>query len=212
MVKKAFAIFLSLIILSSLICACQTEQAQDDTPTKNTTNTTQTVPQWKTAYLNFLEQEKNEHLTYALVYIDNDYIPELYLSGNCEAVGDSVCTYKDGAVVEQQLNRIGGGWYIERSGNIINQNGNMGHINTHVYKLEGSTFQLTFQAALTERVEVLDDDNYVLHYEYSVAEESVSEDEYNAAVNAAFDFENAVRLNENEVGYDLIVQQIMEHN
>ena len=52
----------------------------------------------------------------------------------------------------------------------------------------------------------------VLHYEYSVAEESVSEDEYNAAVNAAFDFENAARLNENEVGYDLIVQQIMEHN
>jgi len=215
MLKKAFALFLSLIILSSLLCACQRNQAQDKESTKDSTNITQitetdATPEWKTAYLNFLEQEKESHRSYALVYVDGDDIPELYLSGRSEATGDSICTYKNGEVVEQHLNRTGGGWYIEKSGSVINQNGNMGHIYTHVYKLNEKGFALTFEALSVERVEVLENDEYKLHYEYSIGDKSANESEYNSAVEAAFDFENAVRLNENEVNYDTIRQQIID--
>ena len=212
MLKKAFALFLSLIILSSLMCACQRNQVHDEESTKNSTDTSKTVdtPEWKTAYLNFLEQEKDSHRSYALVYIDGDDIPELYLSGIAEATGDSICSYKNGAIVEQQLNRIGGGWYIEKSGNVINQNGKMGRIYTHVYKLNEDGFILTFEALSAERVEILENDEYKLHYEYSIGNKTVSESEYNSAVNAAFNFENAVRLNENEVNYNTIRQQIID--
>lgn len=217
LLKKALVLFLSLIVLSSFMCACQRNQAQDDELTKNSTSITEATqmvntPKWKTAYLDFLEAEKDTHLSYALVYIDGDDIPELYLSGIAEAIGDSVCTYKNGAVIEQQLNRIGGGWFIEKSGSLINQNGNMGHVYTHVYKLNENGFALTFEALSAERVEVLENDEYEIHYEYSIGDKSVNESEYNSAVEAAFDFENAVRLNENAVNYETIRQQIIDFN
>ena len=206
MLKKAFALFLSLIISSSLMCACQKNQVHDEESTKNSTDT----PEWKTAYLNFLEQEKDSHRSYALVYVDGDDIPELYLSGIDEATGDSVCAYKNGTVIEQPLNRIGGGWYIEKSGSLINQNGHMGGIYTHVYKLNENGFMLTFEALSIERVEALENDDYKLHYEYSIGDKSVNESEYNSAIETAFNFDNAVRLNENEVNYDTIRQQIID--
>ncbi len=213
MLKKVFVLFLSLIILSSLMCACQRNQAQEIESTKDSTNITETVetddaPDWKTAYLNFLEQEKGSHRSYALVYIDGDDIPELYLSGRDEATGDSVCSYRKGAVIEQALHRIGGGWYIEKSGTVINQNGHMGQKHTHVFKLAEDGFVLTFEALSSERI----NDEYKLYYEYSIGNKPVNESEYNAAVETACDFENAARLNENAVNYDTVRQQIIDFN
>ena len=168
------------------------------------------TPQWKTAYLDFLNAKKGAYQSYALVFVDGDMVPELYMCGDAEAIGDSICTYKNGVVVEQQLNRVGGGWYIEKSGKIINQNGHMGRMYTHVYHLEDGTFTLTFQALEVERAgEWLGNDEYNLYYEYSVENEPVSEAEYNAAVEAAFDFEHAMLLDENAVDYDAICQQII---
>ena len=212
MFKKVFVLFLSFIIFSSLMCACQRNQVYDEESTENSTDTSKTVdtPEWKTAYLNFLEQKKDSHRSYALVYVDGDDIPELYLSGRSQATGDSICTYKNGEVVEQHLNRTRGGGYIEKSGNIINQNGTNGEIYTHVYKLNENGFALTFEALSAERVEVLENDEYRPYYEYSIGDKSVNESEYNSAVEAAFDLKNAVRFNENEVNYDTIRQQIID--
>ena len=170
MFKKVIVLFLSLIILSLLMCACQRNQTQDKEPTKDSTNSTQITekndtPEWKTAYLNFLEQKKDSHLSYALVYVDGDDIPELYLSGICEAEGDSICSYINGTVIEQPLHRIGGGWYIEKSGTVFNRNGHMGYIYTHVYKLNENGFALTFEALSVERVEGSENDGYKLYYE-----------------------------------------------
>ena len=217
LLKKALVLFLSLIILSSLMCACRRSQVKNKESTKDSTNSTQITekndtPEWKTAYLNFLEQKKDSHNSYALVYVDGDDIPELYLSGKCEAGGDSICSYINGTVIEQPLHRIGGGWYIEKSGTVFNQNGHMGNIYTHVYKLNENGFALTFEALSVERVEGSKNDGYKLYYEYSIGDKSANESEYNSAVEAAFDSKNAVRLNENEVNYDTIRQQIIDFN
>lgn len=212
MLKKAFALFLSLIFLASLMCACQKNQVQDKESTKEPTNSTKitetdATPEWKTAYLNFLEAKKDAHFSYALVFIDDDDIPELYLSGDCEATGDSICSYKNGTVIEQPLLRIGGGWYIEKRGTVFNHNGHMGATYTHVYKLVEDGFALTFEALSVERFR-----NDDLYYEYSIGDNPVTESEYNSALETAVDFENAVRLNENEVNYDSIRQQIIDFN
>ena len=210
MFKKVFVLFLSFIIFSSLMCACQRNQVYDEESTENSTDTSKTVdtPEWKTAYLNFLEQKKDSHRSYALVYVDGDDIPELYLSGIAEAEGDSICSYINGTVIEQPLHRIGGGWYIEKSGTVFNRNGHMGQVYTHVYKLVEEGFVLTFEALSSESI----NDEYRLYYEYSIGGKPVTESEYNSAVETAVDLKNAVRFNENEVNYDAIRQQIIDFN
>lgn len=154
---------------------------------------------WKTAYSDYLEANKDGYLSYALVYVDNNDVPELYLNGNCEAVGDSICAFRNGTVVEQPLNRIGGGWYIEKSGKILNQNGHMDHTSTHVYKLDDNGFTLIFSAESIE---------HVITGEYFIGEEAVEKSVFDAAVEAAFDFEHAKPLHEGAVDYDAIQAQI----
>lgn len=226
MVKKTFFMIASMVCLVFLLCSCQvpleqgdgnatteTETILEPVPDETTNPETSENPamsEWKTAYLDYLETQKDYHFSYALVYIDDDDIPELYLSGDCEATGDAVCTYKNGSVIEQRLNRIGGGRYIERSGEICNRSGNMGHMYTRVYKLTDDGFALTFNALSVEHIEDLGNDEYNLYYEYQIEDEDVSEDAHNAAVEAAFDFANSQRLNENEVTYDVIRQQILD--
>ena len=207
MSKKAL-LFVCFALLASLLCGCQIQSAQSGESTPAAEGST--ISPWKTAYLEYLEAQKDDHLSYALIYIDDDDIPELYLSGNCEATGDSVCSYKNGTVIEQLLNRIGGGKYIEKSGEIINQNGNMGQIYTHVYKLTEHGFVLTFHALSSEHAEYLGHDEYSISYEYSVENKPVNESDYTAAVDAAFNFAQSVPLNENAVEYDAITQQIMD--
>ena len=154
---------------------------------------------WKTAYSDYLEAKKEAYLSYALVYVDNDDVPELYLSGNCEAVGDSICAFRNGTVVEQPLNRIGGGWYIKKSGEIFNRNGHMGHISIHVYELTDKGFTLTFNAGSIEND---------LTCAYFIGEEAVGKSAFDAAVEAAFDSEQAKPLHEGAVDYDEIQTQI----
>ena len=92
----------------------------------------------------------------------------------------------------------------------------MGQMHTHTYKLNEVGFELTFEALSSERVnENLETGEYLLYYEYSIGNKTVNETEYNTAINAndiEIDFENAVRLNKNQVEYDLIRQQIIEHS
>jgi len=210
MLKRTFALCICLVFLSSSLCACQKKQALDNSSTWDLTNTSETdnISQWKGAYLDFIENKKNSYLSYALVYIDGDNIPELYLSGIDEATGDSICAYKNGTIIEQPLHRIGGGWYIEKSGNIANQNGHMGQKHTHVYKLVEEGFVQTFEALFSERI----NDEYKPYYEYSIGDELTTEFEYTFAVETAFDFKNAKRINKNEVNYNSIQQQIIDFN
>ena len=163
------------------------------------------LPEWKTAYLDFLKDKDGEYVSFALAYIDNDEIPELYMNGCCDATGDSVCSFKNGEVIEQQLNRTGGGRYIENSGQIYNYNGNMGCFLTHVYKLDNNGFNQTFKAHLIEHL-----GNKKITYEYSVEDKLVNEEKYNKAIESEFDIDKSIRLNENAVSYDAIKQQILD--
>ena len=178
--------------------------------TAHSINKQQTFTDYKQAYLNFLKDKQESHIAFALVFIDNDDIPELYLSGVCEAEGDMVCSFKNGTVITQQLKRSGGGKYIEQSGDIINQNGNMGRCYTNVYKLNENAFNITLNALSIENVEHIEGEEYNFTYEYFVENTSVSEEEYNDAINSAFDFSRATRLDENAVSYGEIIQQLKD--
>ena len=169
-------------------------------------------PNGKKAYLDFLDDKDGEYLSFALGNIDDDDIPELYMSGGCEATGDSISSYKSGEVVEEHLNRIGGGRYIEKGGEVLNQNGNMGNCYTHAYKLTDDGFMFTFTAYSAEHIINVENDEYDITYEFSVEDVPVTEQEYNDALNKAFDFDKSKRLNENTVSYDVIIAQISNFN
>ena len=152
----------------------------------------QTLADYQKAYLAFLEDKKESHLLFGLAYVDGDDIPELYLSGVTEAGGDMVCAFKNGEVVCQRLNRIGGGKYIERSGNIINQNGHMGFYYDNVYHLGENGFSQILNASYTEKFKDAGNEESIPEREYFIDDAPVSEADYNKAVSAAFDLSNAV--------------------
>lgn len=235
MKKARFLLCVCLISLGLLLCACQTAKNVDDTnsttpisestqkaPKENTPATDKlTNAEWKTAYLDFIENNKNAYKSYALVYVDNDDVPELYMSGGCEAEGDRICSYKNGTIVDAYMNRIGGGEYIERGGSVINQNGHMGNCYTTVYKLDENGFTKTLSARVVEHLELVENKNpedptrpwkeeYISSYEYSIEGQPVSEEEYNAAIDAAFDFTNSLEFYDIAIPYEEIKQQITD--
>ena len=197
--KKAVYI---LILCALLLCACHFQPGREAS-----VESSPAIPQWKAAYLAYLEESRGTYVSFSLVHIDDDEIPELYLSGNCPAVGDAVCSWKKGQLVDVHLIRIGGGRYAQGSGVLINHNGSTGQIYTHVYQLTEDGFIQTFSALSAER---LSSDSYETTYEYSVEGAPVSEEAYQAAIAAAFPFFQSERLNAHEASYDLIRQQITD--
>ena len=119
-----------------------------------------------------------------------------------------ICSFKNGVVVYQSLSRRGGGKYVERSGDIINQNGHMGSYYDNVYKLSENGFSEILNARYTERYEDIGNEEYNVYCEYFIDDTPVSEAEYNNAISSAFDLSKAVSFDENAVSYDVIVQQL----
>ena len=207
--KKILSIFLCLIFICSIVsCTSQADESTSAVSKNGNKSAQQSSTDYKRAYLDFLKDKQESHRLFALVFIDNDDIPELYLKGSSEAEGDMICSFKNGSIIKQQLNRTGGGKYTPRSGDIFNQNGNMGYCYTNVYKLSENGFSETFNALSIEKVESIEGEEYNLIYEYFIAGTPASETEYNNAVNASFDSSRAVRLDENAVPYEEIVQQL----
>ena len=186
----------------------------DVTPSTTDKTGEQILADCEKAYLEFLKDKKESYRLFSLVFIDDDDIPELYLMGACEAQGDMVCSFKNGAVITQQLRRTGGGKYIERSGDMINQNGNMGRCYTNVYRLNENGFTETFNALSSERVEYIDGKGgeYRFIHEYFIDDTPVSEADYNDALSSAFDLSKAVELDENAVSYNAIIEQLHGDN
>ena len=216
MTKRTLTFILCLILTVSVLCSCDLIPKKDQDGFKDKSKKEQTeketsaeIPEaeWKSAYLDYIEQRESSNdfsYYYSLAYVDADEIPELYVIGTSEAEGDTVCSYKNGSVIEQHVRRTRGASYVERSGFFINQNGNMGNVYTDVYKLDGNGFTRTFYAFMREYVISSSGDDYELGYEYSVMDIPTSEELYNAAIDAAFDFENAVNFSEAAVGYEKI--------
>ena len=238
MLKKVLSLFVVFAFIIMALCACQVTTQQNDkdllsnsqtgsaqdsleensnpTTPPNTSNTKNgdkvTFLDWQTAYLNFIESRESEYdfdYRYALVYVDNDDIPELYAMGVCEADGDLICSYKNGCVIEQQLMRMLGGKYVERSGIVINQNGSTGQYYDNVYKLDQNGFSQILKASYTERYVTLENGDLEIINEYFIDGKAVSEDEYNNAINDAIDLSQTAEFYENAVSYDVIKQQIV---
>lgn len=111
-------------------------------------------------YLDYIQQKQGydeAQRQYRLIYVNDDDIPELYVSGLSEAEGDQIITVdENGGLNTLQLNRTMGSSYIERGNLLCNDNGNMGTFTVDIYTIDQGQFVPIY------------DEPYLLHGQYEV--------------------------------------------
>lgn len=106
---------------------------------------------WKGAYLNYLSVLDLASVEgFALIYVDNNDIPELFIMGRCEADGEIICSYNNGQITEHAFGRLYGTSYAEKSGLILHSNGNMGYYYTDLYELKNGVFTTIHESTMEE--------------------------------------------------------------
>ncbi|RKM55565.1 hypothetical protein D6853_08385 [Butyrivibrio sp. X503] len=102
---------------------------------------------WQEGYIAYLDETKNykfDDYSYALIYVDEDDVPELVCYSGIEAGGSQILTYYDGQVNVLQTARLSFS-YIEKSGLLCNDGGHMGFYYDHVYRLQNGKWIPTFE-------------------------------------------------------------------
>ena len=133
--------------------------------------------------------------SYALIYVDDDDIPELVCDTGFEAGGCQILSYNDGQVNVFQTARLYF-TYIEKSGLLCNSEGHMGGYYDYVYLLDKGKWKLRFAGdyyEFDESQEIVFDEEtgryHTLHYE--VNGEEVDEQTYLARLNEVYDEKKA---------------------
>lgn len=185
-----------------------TQGAQDkpETPATPTVDTQtqptvkEELPLWKTLYKNYATVRRNEFTHFALVYIDGDDIPELYMYGNSKA---HVGAARGNGMIGKDIDGVGGGNYQEKSGKFLNvsMEGNM--LVMRIYQLSDAIYELFYGR---EDKSVDPPAYYILNDTTPVNEET-----FKAEVAKYMDTTQTKFLHENALGYDAFVEQLINH-
>ncbi len=160
-----------------------------------------TYASWQEAYYSIIRQtdysvlvqDDNRSLggyySYALIYLDSDDIPELFVMHDCEASGERVLSFYDGKVGSLQLGRIGTS-YIENSGLLCSNNGHMDYYPCLISQLrEGRFYRVAsgVSGGLDWGTEMMLDEAGMPIYQYEWEGKRVSEETYEASIDQIFD-------------------------
>ena len=92
------------------------------------------VLSWRDAYRTYVTENAEYGETYALIYVDDDSIPELMIDSGFEADGCRILTYAQGQV-NVLATRRRGFTYIERGNRLCNSDGLMDQYYDDVYEI-----------------------------------------------------------------------------
>lgn len=158
----------------------------------------QELPEWKQMYINYATAWRTRYDHFALVYIDGDDIPELYMYGSNRS---EVCAYRSDPVVpqqkvliSQQMNGMGGGNYHKKSGRFLNVCAEGEYLAMYVYELT-DVFRQIFYGR--EDKSVNPPAYYIGNYAGAVTEE-----EFQNTVNQYIDTTQTAFLHQNAVTFD----------
>lgn len=177
-------------------------------PVKPTQPPTQTeeLPQWKQMYIGQATVWRTRYDHFALVYIDDDDIPELYMYGNnqselCAFRSDTVNPQKK-VLISQRMNGMGGGNYHKKSGHFLNVCAEDGYLAMYVYELT-DIFRQTFYGREDKTV------NPPAYYigNYTGA---VSEEEFKNTVNQYIDTTKTEFLHQNALTLDAFIAYVTD--
>ncbi len=177
-----------------------TEETSSANETEETTD--QIVnDEWKAAFSDYIKNDSSsdDSNQYALIYIDNDDLPELAIWGNCEAKGCKICNYNDGRINETQLCRLDFS-YIEKKNLLCNESGNMGSYFDYVYSIKDGKMAKIAEGEYTEELSdnLTNDTNSEPVYHYQWNSKSVTKEEYTKSFTTVYDTSQAKTISEDE--------------
>lgn len=159
------------------------------------------IDEWRKAYVDYIGEHYSFHesysdtffydtLSYSLIYLDDDDIPEIFIDTGVEAGGEYVLAYHDGKVTELCLPRIGS-QYIEKSGLIYTDTGHMGEYPVTITKLDKGTFTEIGSGVYRENIFAIGDDEYKVEYEYEWEGKSVSEKAFKTNISKLYNLKKS---------------------
>lgn len=152
----------------------KTDKRETDDKQKETGDSV-SVDEWKQAYYDYLKKmDLNGYDGFSLLYVNDDEVPELYLYGNCEAMGQIYATYHKGQVNFVRLSRLSS-LFSERGNLIINDDGSADYYYDIFYTIENGIFVKTHMG---ESHDYYDEaaDTFITNYTWDG--EAVSDEEY----------------------------------
>lgn len=147
---------------------------------------------WREAYTDYIsntDTPDSDGYGYAVIYLDDNDVPEIFVSTGSEAGGEYVMTYYDGEVVVEQLSRLGTG-YVERSGFLYTNTGHMDYYPVSITMLSNGTFDAVAEGLgylSDETRQALEDGTGVYELTYQWGDEEVTEDQFNENIAAFVD-------------------------
>lgn len=150
---------------------------------------------WQGAYVEFMEGPELDdlfggyYLTYSLIYVDQDDIPELVIDSGGEAGGCVILTWHNGKLDWMQTDRLEF-TYLERQNLLCNSSGNMGHYYDLVYTIQDDCWVLVADGRVWETY--YDEITADLDFAFSWNGVEVSEEEYNRQLTSIFDGKQSI--------------------
>ena len=158
--------------------------------------------EWKQAYLDYIAENRiydsfgNESTLYALININNDAIPELYIDYGFTYAGSVLCTYTDGKFVTQDM-WVYGFSYLEGQNLFCDSGGHMDVYWDKLYKIEDGQIVMVadgeYGAEDNAHVQ-LDAYGEPIYQYYWNNEQLDSEAAYNEQLNRVFDTSKAIDI------------------
>ena len=155
---------------------------------------------WQEAYIKYIEESFADirEFEYALIYLDDNDIPELYINTEVEAGGEIVASYDENRLCTLQLGRIGSE-YVPKTGLIYNNCGHMDWYPVYIYKLHNGDFYQIGEGiwgGLDWENGVETDENGDLNYQYEWEGTRYTEEEFYAQINELFPLDEGTRAEE----------------
>lgn len=152
---------------------------------------------WQEMYLSEVNNDdaRDSEYTYALIYVDDDDIPELVIDTGFEAGGCRICTYHDGEMDVLQTSRLYF-TYVERKNELDNEDGHMGYYYDYVYTIKNGKWKCVFEgeySGFTDEIDVDYDDETGRYKctDYLVNGEETDEEGYMKALKKVYKLSKA---------------------
>lgn len=146
---------------------------------------------WKEKYADRIRRMDADQ--FALIYLDDDEIPEVYCASGQNAM--RILTCRDGEIKERSLHRDGL-IYLEKQGIYYTEGGNMGYFPMEIVKLEDGEFSVLAQGLWTSEY-VTDENNpdqMKLVDTYQWEGTNVSAEEYYKNIDEIIERKNATKI------------------
>ena len=161
---------------------------------------------WRQAYRSYILNKADADDTFALIYVNDDNIPELVIDSGVEAEGCRILTYGNGVVNVLNTRRLSF-TYIERGNRLCNSDGHQNSYFDDVYEIRNGRWSCVARGEYYGYFSGWNDilQRYVCRY-YVWNGQQTTIDQYLVGLSAVYDSQRAVGVEEGYSRSDILMQ------